>query len=191
MSNFQKVRVGDMLYTVPHHVKEDIARLVARYSGVSVFSAVEEVEPSEVETKKSKKKAKTTAGQVPEYSKRRKDSIYPIKAGNVLLPDRTMTFFNRKVKARIEHQIFIWVLTERKIIKKGVKPKRRGISVFYFYRPVDTIYKEKYIMTPIKQVQFETVALYLRGGYKVLAEKITYNYRPEDVARFYNIVDLH
>ena len=46
-------------------------------------------------------------------------------------------------------------------------------------------------MTPIKQVQFETVALYLRGGYKVLAEKITYNYRPEDVARFYNIVDLH
>ncbi len=62
MSNFQKVRVGDMLYTVPHHVKEDIARLVARYSGVSVFSAVEEVEPSEVETKKSKKKAKTTAG---------------------------------------------------------------------------------------------------------------------------------
>lgn len=107
------------------------------------------------------------------------------------MPDRTVTFFNRKVKARIEHQIFIWVLTERKIIKKGVKPKRRGISVFYFYRPVATIYKEKYIMTPIKQVQFETVALYLRGGYKVLAEKITYNYRPEDVARFYNIVDLH
>lgn len=64
MSNFHQVRVGDMIYTVPHHVVEDINRLVARYDSVSATGSLVAVDeqPSEVTTEaKPKKKAKKKA----------------------------------------------------------------------------------------------------------------------------------
>ncbi len=124
-------------------------------------------------------------------SRRREDSIYPIKAGNVLLPDKHVFIFNPKLKEKAMHRLYIWVLTESAKRKRGQPPKRRKVKVFYYYEPVEEIYKDKYIMNTLpKAVQFETVAKYLRSGFKLLGEGIRYNYRLEDIIPFYRIIGV-
>lgn len=126
-----------------------------------------------------------------QISRRSEDSIYPIKAGNVLLPDKHVLIYNSKLRKKVLHRLYIWVLTESLKRKKGTPPKRRKVKVFYYYQPVDEADKEKYMMSKApKSVQFETVAKYLRQGFRLMGEGIRYNYRLEDIIPFYRAIGL-
>lgn len=69
--------------------------------------------------------------------------------------------------------------------------KRRKVKVFYYYQPADNAQKDKYMMSKLPEsVQFETIAKYLKGGWKLLGEGIVYNYRPEDIVPFYRVIGI-
>ena len=124
------------------------------------------------------------------YSVKAEDSIYPIKAGNVLEIIEPVKYFFRKKNKYYKCKLFIWILRESTVRRRFMPPKRRMISVQHYYQLLLSEDGLKYIMPPSRDVQFESVTETIRrgGGYKLVAEKVRYNYRLEDVAKFFNSI---
>jgi hypothetical protein len=128
-----------------------------------------------------------------QYSLDAEASVYPIKAGNVLAITKPVRLWHRKNWKYYECNFFIWVLRESTVRKKHVLPKRRSVSVQYYYRLVLPEDGLKYFMPQSREVQFESIVRQIQragGGYELVATGVKYNYRLEDVAKFFNVIGV-
>jgi len=125
------------------------------------------------------------------YSRKARASVYPIKAGNVLSPLESLKIRNDRIGGKSEHKLFIWVLRESVKRDETRWPKRRGVSVIFLWQPVESRLRRLYILEPIKKIQFESVVLYLRAGYRVVATGVSWHHKRQmDAKRFYKAIGI-
>lgn len=114
---------------------------------------------------------------------------YPIKEGTVFRLKAVRKIFNREVKAKVNHVIYIWI-QRLNTGKYDGQPKSRPIKVLFLQVPVIAAFKDKYIIRETS-VQLRYIANELkRYDYDVVARNCKFNYSNYCYFNFYKYIGL-
>lgn len=128
-------------------------------------------------------------GETLNYSTKAGHSGIPIREGYVIRLHRIAKLRNRGLGGeRIYHDIFLWITRICKV-KKGQQPKNRPVIVVKAYIPQSDTGGG----TPIirkRVVQRDTLVLYLREGYDIIARDIFCHHTDQSYKNFYKAIGL-
>ncbi len=114
--------------------------------------------------------------------------IYPINAGTVFQLTELRERYNKNLKLICSHTVYIWI--QREMATRGEKnSKYHKMRVCELCVP--TVQgKEKHYLGWEGNLKLGTLRKYLKEGFEIIDENVTFNYTQESYARFYNRINL-
>lgn len=129
-----------------------------------------------------------------EYTTRAGYSVYPIRAGRVFRVLKTRMRYNNKVGMKIEHDVYLWVLSLG-LVPSRRPPKERKVYIITALVPRLEAFKDK-ILASRTNVQFEYVVRMLSTGYEIVKNEagvdveVKFSYKPEAYKKFWKAIGV-
>lgn len=105
-----------------------------------------------------------------------------------------MTFQNTRANAKLEHNVFIWILWRGKPPKNSGAGKIRRtdapVTAFCLYVPVLAGF-QFHSVSKQRKYKLRTLTKYLAAGYQVIGKRVMWNYEPKNARKFYSVVANH
>lgn len=124
-----------------------------------------------------------------DYSNKREDSKYDVKAGTILELNQSRHKFNSKITTTVDHKVYLWIQSLG-VLREGRRPQQRTARVLFLFVPLNTEYKSRYMMWEERIQIISLIRRYLGGGYKVLATDIPYYRKMHHYEKPYRIMGI-
>lgn len=125
----------------------------------------------------------------PRYSNRRENSIYAIKAGTILELKECKLKHNPEIGRRAEHKVQIWIQSLG-VIRERQRPQERKARVLFLFVPIESEYKNRYLIWEQRMQVVSLIRRHLKGGYKVLATGLPFYRRKKYYQKPYEIMGI-
>lgn len=123
-----------------------------------------------------------------DYSRTKGECIYPIRPGVVVKLARPDMKYNKRLKARCEHDVIFWIYRISQVDPRD-REQCRKVFVKQVWIPRLEGMKNKLIVIS-RPIQFKTLSKYMAGGYRILREGLEYRDTHKVWVKFYRTIGV-